>query len=82
MSLMMAEWDEGTVLEDARNGLLFWITQDTLGYYVSPHGHLGQIGMANFDLVKSELDHHVEKIQQIHTLNGSRLQCMCQLYIY
>jgi hypothetical protein len=80
--LMMAGWDEGTALEDARNGLIFRIAQETLDYYVSLRGHLVQIGMVNFDMAKSELDHHIEKMQQIRALDGSRLQYMCQLYIY
>jgi hypothetical protein len=41
-----------------------------------------QIGMINFDMAKSELDHHVEKMKQIRALKGSLLQGMCQLYIY
>jgi hypothetical protein len=80
--LVMAGWDEGTDLEDARNGLILWIDQDTLGYYVSLHGHLVQIRMVNVDMAKSELDHHEDKMHQIRAFNGSRLQCMCQLYMY
>jgi hypothetical protein len=80
--IMMAGWDEGTTLDDARNGLIFRIAQDTLDYYVSLHGHLMQIYMVKFDMAESELDHHIEKVHQLRALNGFRLQCMCQMYIY
>jgi hypothetical protein len=79
---MVTGWTEDTALGDARNGIIFRIAQDTLDYYIILHAHLVQLGVSWFDIAKCELDHHVENMQYTHSLDGSHLQCMCQLYIY